>query len=65
MNDGEKGFLLKNSSDLNLVNRNEALGYIEKLTAAYNNPSVDQFIESQNKRINTELDIEFTMDLRF
>ncbi|MEK4671364.1 hypothetical protein [Niallia sp. FSL R7-0271] len=60
MNDGEKGLLLKNS-DLNLVNRKEALEYIEKLTAAYNNPSVDQFIESQNNRINGELNIEFTM----
>lgn len=60
MNDGEKGFLLKNS-DLNLVSRNEALEYIEKLTAAYNNPSVDEFIESRNNQTNAELNVEFTM----
>ncbi|MED3961344.1 hypothetical protein [Niallia taxi] len=60
MNDGEKGFLLKNS-DLNLVNRKEALEYIEKLTAAYNNPSFDQFIESRNNQTNAELNLEFTI----
>ncbi|MDE5055229.1 hypothetical protein NDK25_23730 [Niallia taxi] len=61
LNDGENtGLLLKNSKQT-LVNRKDALEYIEKLLAAYNNPSVEQFIETHNNQTQAELNMEYTM----